>query len=109
MDRLKRNSFEFRMMKISDLQDNLHINIEDLMIEYLKESGMSTITLSGIVNCKNRDENDDKAVFKVDKVRLDGDYLQVHCIYTEEKDNWIDSCIIYTEDLISIFEFMLDS
>ena len=37
MDRLRRNSFEFRMMKISDLQDNLHINIENLMIEYLKE------------------------------------------------------------------------
>lgn len=108
MDRLKRNSFEFRMIKISDLQDNLHIDIENLMIEYLKESGMSTITLSGIVNCKNRDENDDKAIFKVDKVRLDGDYLQVHCFYNGE-DSWIDSCIIYTEDLISIFEFMLDN
>lgn len=108
MDRLKRNSFEFKMIKISDLQDNLHIDIENLMIEYLKESGMSTITLSGIVNCKNRDENDDKAIFKVDKIRLDGDYLQVHCIFTEE-DTWIDSCIIYTEDLISMFELMLDS
>ena len=108
MDRLERNSFEFRMMKISDLQDNLHIDIENLMIEYLKESGMSTITLSGIVNCKNRDENDDKAIFKVDKVKLDGDYLQVHCIYTGKEDYWIDSCIIYTEDLISIFEFMLN-
>ena len=109
MDRLKRNSFEFRMIKISDLQDNLHINIENLMIEYLKEIGINTITLSGTVNCKNRDENDDKAIFKVDKVRLNGDYLEVHCIYTEEKDYWIDSCIIYTEDLISIFEFMLDN
>mgnify|MGYP006896751955 CR=1 FL=1 len=108
MDRLERNSFEFRMMKISDLQDNLHIDIENLMIEYLKESGMSTITLSGIVNCKNRDENDDKAIFKVDKVGLDRDYLQVHCIYNGE-DSWIDSCIIYTEDLISIFEFMLNN
>lgn len=78
------------------------------MIEYLKENGMSTITLSGIVNCKNRDENDDKAIFKVDKVKLDGDYLQVHYFYNGE-DSWIDSCIIYTEDLISIFEFMLDS
>ena len=29
MDRLKRNSFEFRMIKISDLQDNLHIDIEN--------------------------------------------------------------------------------
>lgn len=109
MDRLKRNSFEFRMIKISDLQDNLHINIENLIIEYLKESGISTITLSEIVNCKNRDENDDKAIFKVDKVRLDGDYLQVHCIFTGEEDTWIDSCIIYTEDLISMFELMLDS
>ena len=45
----------------------------------------------------------------VDKVRLDGDYLQMHCICTGEEDYWIDSCIIYTEDLISIFEFMLDS
>ena len=108
MDRLKRNSFEFRMMKISDLQDNLHIDIENLMIEYLKENGMSTITLSGIVNCKNREENDDKEVFIVDKVGLDRDYLQVHCFYNG-KDSWIDSCIIYTEDLISIFEFMLDS
>ena len=109
MDRLKRNSFEFRMIKISDLQDNLHIDIENLMIEYLKESGITTITLSEIVNCKNREENDDTAVFTVDKVRLDGDYLQMHCIYTGEEDYWIDSCIIYTEDLISIFEFMLDN
>ena len=108
MDRLERNSFEFRMMKISDLQDNLHIDIENLMIEYLKESELSTITLSGIVNCKNRDENDDKAIFKVDKVKLDKNYLQLHCIYNGE-DSWIDSCIIYTEDLISIFEFMLCS
>ena len=109
MDRLKRNSFEFRMIKISDLQDNLHIDIENLMIEYLKESGITTITLSEIVNCKNREENDDTAVFTVDKVRLDGDYLQMHCICTGEEDYWIDSCIIYTEDLISIFEFMLDN
>ena len=29
MDRLKRNSFEFRMIKIGDLQDNLHIDIEN--------------------------------------------------------------------------------
>lgn len=108
MDRLKRNSFEFRMMKISDLQDNLHIDIENLMIEYFKETGITTITLSETIRCKNRDVIDDKEVFIVDKVRLDGDYLQVHCIYNGE-DSWIDSCIIYTEDLISIFEFMLDS
>lgn len=108
MDRLERNSFEFRMMKISDLQDKLHINIENLIIEYLKESGLSIVTLSETVNCKNREENDDKEVFIVDKVRLDGDYLQVHCFYNGE-DSWVDSCIIYTEDLISIFEFMLDN
>lgn len=108
MDRLKRNSFEFRMMKINDLQDNLHINIENLMIEYLKETGITTITLSETINCKNREENDDKEVFIIDKVRLDGDYLQVHCLYNGE-DSWVDSCIIYTEDLISIFEFMLDN
>lgn len=108
MDRLKRNSFEFRMMKISDLQDNLHINIENLIIEYLKESGMTTITLSETIKCKNREEIDDNEVFIVDKVRLDGDYLEMHCIFTGE-DSWIDSGIIYTEDLISIFEFMLDS
>lgn len=107
MEELKRNSFEFRMMKISDLQDNLHINIENLMIEYFKESRITTITLSETINCKNREENDDKEVFIVDKVRLDGNYLQVHCLYNGE-DSWVDSCIIYTEDLISIFEFMLD-
>lgn len=109
MDRLKRNSFEFKMMKISDLQDNLHIDIENLMIEYLKESGMTTITLSETVNCTNREEIDDKGIFTVDKVRLNGNYLEVHCLYTGEEDYWIDSCIIYTEDLISIFEFMLDN
>ena len=109
MDRLKRNGFEFRMMKISDLQDNLHINIENLMIEYMKEIGINIITLSETIRCKNRDIIDDKEVFIVDKVKLDGDYLQMHCIYTGEKDYWIDSCIIYTEDLISIFEFMLDN
>ena len=108
MNRLKRNNFEFRMMKISDLQDNLHIDIENLMIEYLKESGMSIITLSETVNCKNREENDDKEVFIVDKVGLDGNYLQLHCIYNGE-NSWVDSAIIYTEDLISIFEFMLDN
>ena len=108
MDRLERNSFEFRMMKISDLQDNLHINIENLMIEYLKETGINTITLLETVKCKNREENDDKEIFTVDKVRLNGDYLQVHCFYNGE-DNWVDSCIIYTEDLILIFEFMLDN
>ena len=54
-------------------------------------------------------DHDDKEVFTVDKVGLDRDYLQVHCIYNGEKDYWIDSCIIYTEDLISIFEFMLDN
>jgi hypothetical protein len=109
MDRLKRNSFEFRMMKISDLQDNLHINIENLIIEYLKETGITIVTLSETIRCKNRDIINDKEVFIVDKIKLDGDYLQMHCIYSGEEDYWIDSCIIYTEDLISIFEFMLDS
>ena len=108
MDELKEKYFD-EMLRIDDLQDSLHIDIENLMIEYLKESEMSTITLSGIVNCKNREENDDNAIFTVDKVRLDGDYLQMHCIYTGEEDSWIDSCIIYTEDLISIFEFILDN
>ena len=56
--------------------DNLHIDIENLMIEYLKESGMTTITLSETVNCTNREEIDDKGIFTVDKVRLNGNYLE---------------------------------
>lgn len=108
MDKLKENMFN-EMLRIDYLQDSLHIDIENSIIKYLKESGLSIVTLSETVNCKNREENDDKEAFTVDKVRLDGDYLQMHCIYTGKEDYWIDSCIIYTEDLISIFEFMLDS
>lgn len=108
MDELKEKYFD-EMLRIDDLQDSLHIDIEKSIIKYLKESGLNIVTLSEIVNCKNREENDDNAIFTVDKVRLDGDYLQMHCICTGEEDYWIDSCIIYTEDLISIFEFMLDS
>ena len=108
MDELKEKYFD-EMLRIDDLQSDLHLENEKSIIKYLKESGLSIVTLSKTVNCKNRKENDDKEVFTVDKVRLDrGDYLQVHCIYNGE-DSWIDSCIIYTEDLISIFEFMLDS
>lgn len=107
MDELKEKYFD-EMLRIDDLQDSLHIDIENLMIEYLKESGITTITLSETINCKNREENDDKEVFTVDKVRLYGNYLQVHCLYNGEY-SWVDSCIIYTEDLISIFEFMLDN
>ena len=105
MDELKEKYFD-EMLRIDDLQSDLHF--EKSIIKYLKESGLSIVTLSKTVNCKNREENDDKEVFIVDKIGLNRDYLQVHCIYNEE-DNWIDSCIIYTEDLISIFEFMLDN
>ena len=107
MDELKEKYFD-EMLRIDDLQSDLHFEIEKSIIKYLKESGLSIVTLSKTVNCKNREENDDKEVFAVDKVGLDRDYLQVHCIYNGE-DSWIDSYIIYTEDLISIFEFMLDS
>ena len=107
MDELKEKYFD-EMLRIDNLQDSLHIDIEKSIIKYLKESGLSIVTLSKTVNCKNREENDDKEVFIVDKVGLDRDYLQVHCFYNG-KDSWIDSCIIYTEDLISIFEFMLDN
>lgn len=106
MDELKEKYFD-EMLRIDDLQDDLHIDIEKSIIKYLKESGLSIVTLSKTVNCKNREENDDKEVFTVDKVGLNRNYLQVHCIYNGE-DSWVDSCIIYTEDLISIFEFMLD-
>ena len=107
MDELKEKYFD-EMLRIDDLQSDLHFEIEKTIIKYLKESGLSIVTLSKTVNCKNREENDDKEVFIVDKVGLDRDYLQVHC-FNNGKDSWIDSCIIYTEDLISIFEFMLDS
>lgn len=107
MDELKEKYFD-EMLRIDDLQSDLHFEIEKTIIKYIKESGMSIITLSKTVNCKNREENDDKEVFTVDKVGLNGNYLQLHCIYNEE-DSWVDSCIIYTEDLISIFEFMLDN
>lgn len=107
MDELKEKYFD-EMLRIDDLQDSLHVDIEKSIIKYLKESGLSILTLSKTVNCKNREENDDKEVFTVDKVGLNRDYLQVHCIYNRE-DSWVDSCIIYTEDLISIFEFMLDN
>lgn len=106
MDELKEKYFD-EMLRIDDLQNDLHFEIEKSIIKYLKESRLSIVTLSKTVNCKNREENDDKEVFTVDKVSLDGDYLQMHCFYNGEY-NWIDSCIIYTEDLISIFEFMLN-
>ena len=106
MDELKEKYFD-EMLRIDDLQSDLHFEIEKTIIKYLKESGVSIVTLSKTVNCKNREENNDKEVFTVDKVSLDGDYLQMHCFYNGEY-SWVDSCIIYTEDLISIFEFMLD-
>ena len=107
MDELKEKYFD-EMLRIDDLQSDLHFEIEKTIIKYIKESGMSIVTLSETVNCKNREENDDKEVFTVNKVGLNGDYLEVHCIYNG-KDSWIDSAIIYTEDLISIFKFMLNS
>ena len=107
MDELKEKYFD-EMLRIDDLQSDLHFEIEKTIIKYIKESEMSIITLSKTVNCKNREENDDKEVFTVDKVGFDGSYLQLHCIYNG-KDSWVDSAIIYTEDLIAIFEFMLDS
>lgn len=108
MNELKEKYFD-EMLRIDDLQSDLHFKIEKTIIKYIKESGISIITLSETVNCKNREENDDKEIFIVDKVKLNGDYLEMHCIFTGEEDSWIDSSIIYTEDLISIFEFMLDS
>ena len=107
MDELKEKYFD-EMLRIDDLQSDLHFEIEKTIIKYIKESGMSIVTLSKTVNCKNCEENDDKEVFTVDKVGLNGDYLEMHCIYNG-KYSWIDSAIIYTEDLISIFKFMLDS
>ena len=107
MDELKEKYFD-EMLRIDDLQSDLHFEIEKSIIKYLKESRLSIVTLSETVNCKNREENDDKEVFTVNKVGLNGDYLEVHCIYNG-KDSWIDSAIIYTEDLISIFKFMLNS
>ena len=51
MDELKEKYFD-EMLRIDDLQSDLHFEIEKTIIKYLKESGLSIVTLSKTVNCK---------------------------------------------------------